>query len=71
MLELRDARYPGSKPLLPGQDGYLTMGERGYLASMRNLFLQALKDESVKTVLVMDDDALLHCNFNEVGTGCV
>jgi len=43
------------------------MGERGYLASMRNLFLQALKDEHVKTVLVMDDDALLHCNFNEVG----
>eukprot|EP00045_Choanoeca_perplexa_P016719 m.229595 g.229595 ORF g.229595 m.229595 type:complete len:410 (+) comp17342_c0_seq3:934-2163(+) len=64
VLELRDARYPGSKPLLPGEEGYLTMGERGYLASMSNLFVQALKDPQVKTVLVMDDDALLHCDFN-------
>eukprot|EP00730_Choanoeca_flexa_P013068 TRINITY_DN4935_c0_g1_i2.p1 TRINITY_DN4935_c0_g1~~TRINITY_DN4935_c0_g1_i2.p1 ORF type:complete len:408 (+),score=89.84 TRINITY_DN4935_c0_g1_i2:149-1372(+) len=65
VLELRDARYPGSRPLLPGEEGYLTMGERGYLASMSNLFKQALEDKSVKTILVMDDDALLHCDFNK------
>ncbi|EDQ85224.1 uncharacterized protein MONBRDRAFT_34395 [Monosiga brevicollis MX1] len=53
------------KVLLPGEPGYLTPGEQGYLATMRQLLEEALNDPRVTSILVFDDDALLHCNFAE------
>jgi hypothetical protein len=47
--------------------GYLTASERGYLASMKLLFLQALKEPEWHNVLVLDDDVALPCNFRAVG----
>ncbi|EDQ89502.1 uncharacterized protein MONBRDRAFT_7991 [Monosiga brevicollis MX1] len=53
------------KLVFPRQPGYLTPGEQGYLATMRQLFEEAMQDQSISTLLVFDDDALLHCNFTE------
>merc|ERR1712146_267860 len=57
-------KFKGKVPL-PGEPGYLTPGEQGYLATMRQLLEEALNDPRVTSILVFDDDALLHCNFAE------
>ena len=44
-------------------DGFLTLGERGYLASMKKLFESALTDPEAKTILVIDEDAIFDCDF--------
>lgn len=49
-----------------GDAGFLTPGERGYLASMQRLFEELITDPKLQSVLVLDDDALLHCNFDLV-----
>lgn len=43
--------------------GFLTAGERGYIASMRSVFQQALLQADTTTVLVLDDDAVFLCNL--------
>eukprot|EP00041_Stephanoeca_diplocostata_P035439 m.1249312 g.1249312 ORF g.1249312 m.1249312 type:complete len:443 (+) comp24701_c0_seq36:443-1771(+) len=53
----------GSVVLKPGDRGYLTMGERGYLASMRAVLKMAYADESCTSIMVIDDDAVFSCNF--------
>ena len=45
--------------------GFLTLGERGYLESLRRLFLHALADPGIQSMLVMDEDVLFDCNFDK------
>mmetsp|Transcript_16818 Transcript_16818/g.49527 ORF Transcript_16818/g.49527 Transcript_16818/m.49527 type:complete len:274 (-) Transcript_16818:14-835(-) len=56
-------RRDGGELLLPGQTGYLTPGERGYMRSMYTLLKKVYEDPSRKHVLVLDDDALFTCTF--------
>ena len=59
-------RAPGQKHALrEGDPGYLTPGERGYIASMRGVFTQALRHKSVTSILVLDDDAIFTCSFEK------
>eukprot|EP01147_Barroeca_monosierra_P002616 gene2616-5518_t len=46
----------------PGAPGYLSPGERGYLASMQQIFESVLNSKT-NTFAVFDDDAVLHCDF--------
>eukprot|EP00051_Salpingoeca_urceolata_P006279 m.83232 g.83232 ORF g.83232 m.83232 type:complete len:439 (-) comp14760_c0_seq2:111-1427(-) len=46
-----------------GEPGFLTAGERGYRQSMKRLFQMLLKENSVKTVMVTDDDVVFSCHF--------
>jgi hypothetical protein len=46
-------------------DGFLTLGERGYLASMRKLMEHALARPEVLTMLVIDEDAVFDCHLTE------
>lgn len=52
-----------------GKEGYLTAGERGYLATMRKLFEDVLARPEVKTVMVVDDDSVFSCSFKQVSEG--
>ena len=45
------------------QDGFLTLGERGYLESMRRLFAHALKHEEIRSMLVVDEDVVFDCDL--------
>eukprot|EP00042_Codosiga_hollandica_P042477 m.390021 g.390021 ORF g.390021 m.390021 type:complete len:494 (+) comp56338_c0_seq7:2743-4224(+) len=47
------------------EDGFLTLGERGYLASMKKLFEHVLTKPEVDSVMVIDEDAVFDCNFRE------
>jgi hypothetical protein len=44
-------------------DGYLTMGERGYLESMKRLFTHALSKKEIQTLMVLDEDVIFDCNL--------
>ncbi len=46
-------------------DGFVTRGERGYRASMLNVFLHALDDESINSIFIMDYDVVFHCEFEK------
>ena len=50
--------------LRPGDPGYLTAGERGYLASMRRLLRMIRRSPRLERVLVMDDDVRFHCQLS-------
>ena len=43
----------------------MTMGERGYLASMKLLFEKARNDATLATILVLDDDAVGICDLRK------
>lgn len=49
--------------LRSSEPGFLTAGERGYLASMRKLFATLLDDPTATNVMVIDDDAVFACDF--------
>ena len=55
----------GHKPLLPGSPGYLTAGERGYMRSMYQVLQTVYNDPTREYVLVLDDDALFTCTFEQ------
>ena len=46
-------------------DGFLTLGERGYLASMRGLFEHGLRNADIQSMLIVDEDVLFDCHFKE------
>jgi hypothetical protein len=46
-------------------DGFLTLGERGYLASMRGLFEQGLRNKEIRSMMIFDEDVLFDCHFKE------
>jgi len=48
---------------LKDQPGFLTAGERGYRGTMRKLFGKLLLRKVTGNVLVMDDDAMFHCDI--------
>jgi hypothetical protein len=59
-------RHPQTGELtLKDQPGFLTAGERGYRGTMRKLFARLLLKNVTGNVLVMDDDALFHCDIFE------
>ena len=58
--------FHGGGTALPGEPGFLTAGERGYLATMHRIFTNAVLRRSAEPLLVMDDDVVLSCRFPEV-----
>eukprot|EP00038_Savillea_parva_P028021 m.62757 g.62757 ORF g.62757 m.62757 type:complete len:467 (+) comp8111_c0_seq1:326-1726(+) len=56
-----DPRQP-DKVLRRHDDGFLTAGERGYLATMQRILESALQN-GTESIVVLDDDAVLDCAF--------
>ena len=48
-----------------GSEGFLTLGERGYLESMRRLFRHALARPEIHNMLVLDEDVVFDCSLRE------
>eukprot|EP00040_Diaphanoeca_grandis_P012058 m.61522 g.61522 ORF g.61522 m.61522 type:complete len:480 (-) comp22998_c0_seq1:42-1481(-) len=53
------------KVIRKGESGFLTAGERGYLASMLEVLAEVESDASLTSVMVIDDDALFTCSFED------
>ena len=48
-----------------GSEGFLTLGERGYLESMRRLFRHALDRPEIASMMVLDEDVVFDCSLRQ------